>query len=209
MKKIVVYGAGGHAKVILDIINSVKEFSVACYYDDNPTNSFVSGVPVFSKKSDLKNFANTYDIKAAVVAIGNNSARKRISEELKIMGFNLPTLIHSSALISEDVKIGPGTVVMPRVVINSSSEIKEGVILNTGSIIEHDCIVGSFAHIAPGSVLCGGVIVGSMTMVGAGSTIIPLQTIGESSIVGAGSVVIRPVVSNTCVYGNPARAKTS
>ncbi|MFV8258349.1 acetyltransferase [Bdellovibrio bacteriovorus] len=206
-KQIVIFGCGGHAKVIADVIQATDSYTIAAFFDNSPKNSEFLGRPVFSDLQQLATFCRTKNITHAVIAIGNNSTRRKLTLDATQIGLELPVLIHPKSVISISAKIGPGTVVMPGVIVNSDAIIENGCILNSGAVIEHDCAVGAFSHIAPGSVLCGGVTVGELTLIGARSVAIPLIRIGSRSTLGAGSVVVRDIPENSCAMGNPAKPK--
>lgn len=206
-KQIVIFGCGGHAKVVVDIIQSTPSYTIAAFFDNSPKNADFLGSPVFSDLQQLAEFCRSKHIANAVVAIGNNSIRKKLTQDATQIGLALPALIHPKTIISPSAKVGPGTVIMPGVIINSDATIEHGCILNSGVVIEHDCTVGAFSHIAPGTVLCGGVEVGELTLVGARSVAIPLIKIGAHTTLGAGSVVVKDIPANVCAMGNPAKPK--
>ncbi len=192
------YGAGGHAKVILDILQA-QGIGVDCVCDDNLAGTEFCGFRVISGEYAP---AGT-----AIVSIGKNAVRRKIVENLQERGtVCFATAIHPSVVISPSVKVGVGTVVMPSALVNADASIGMHCIVNTGAIIDHDCRVGDFAHISPHATLCGNVSVGAGTWVGAGATIIQGVSVGENCLVGAGAVVVRDVPANTVVVGVPARA---
>lgn len=207
MKKIVLFGCGGHSKVIVDIIQAASEYSIAAFFDNNPRQADFFGLPVISDIQKLKNYTNENNIAHAVIAVGNNSARKKLQQEATGLGLKMATLIHPSALIARTATLGAGTVAMPGVIVNADTTIEDGCILNSGAIVEHDCSIGAFTHIAPGTVLCGGVSVGAETLIGARSVVIPMIQVGSHVTLGAGSVVIRNIPDAVCAIGNPARIK--
>ena len=192
MKSIYIYGASGHGLVIADIAQSCG-YEEIVYIDDgaNPYPSF----------EEIKN--NT-EIPIAL-GVGSNGARKKLFEKIEEAGFAIATLIHPSAVISDNVTIGKGSVVMPGVVINTHSTVGKGAIINTASVIEHENTIGDFAHISPGVALAGNVTIGKQTHIGIGSSIIQGVTIGSGCMIGAGSVVIRSIESNRLCYGNPCK----
>ncbi len=192
------YGAGGHAKVILDILQA-QGIRVDCVCDDNSAGTEFCGLPIF-RGTDVS-------AGAAIVSIGKNDIRRKIVEILKSRGnVSFATAIHPSAITSPSVKIGAGTVVMPGALINAGTEIGEHAIVNTGASIDHDCKIGDFVHVAPHATLCGNVSIGNSAWIGAGVTIIQGVSVGENAFVGAGAVVIKDVPANTVVVGVPARA---
>ncbi len=188
------YGAGGHAKVILDILRACGN-AVDCICDDFATEREFCGVPVVNGKDAP---AGT-----AIVSIGNNEARRRIVAFLRARGnVDFATAIHPSAIVSPTAKIGAGTVVMPSAIINAGAHIGEHCIVNTGASIDHDCVLGDFVHVSPHATLCGGVSVGAGTWIGAGTTVIQRVSVGEDSLVGAGSVVAKTIPPHAFACGN-------
>lgn len=208
MKEIIIIGAGGHAKVIMDIIFQRKKFLndnlvIRGILDDTfkeKERKELFGIPIIGKVDKILELPN--DI-YYVIAIGNNNIRKKISQNYKKL--NYITLIHPKAIIGENIDIGNGTVLMAGSIVNSYTKIGKHCIINTGSIIEHDNIIKDYVHISPGAILCGGVSVEEETWVGAGSTIIQGLIIGRKSIIGAGAVIIRNIQSFSKIVGNPAK----
>lgn len=209
MKDIVIIGAGGHAKVVADIILKRKEIlkeelNIIGFLDDNYRNlnyKEIFNIPILGNTELIKEFKNkNYEY---VIAVGNNLVRKKIAE--KYSGLNYYTVIHPTAVIGNTVKINVGTVVMANVVVNSYSQIGKHCILNTSCIVEHDNKIENYVHISPNTVLCGEVTIKENSWIGAGSSIKQTITIGENVIVGAGTVVIRDIEDNCTAVGNPAR----
>jgi len=192
----VLYGASGHAKVIIDILYKNKNH-VKSIYDDNSKLYKILSYRVKTPpitKDDLK--------ESFIISVGDNNIRKNISQKL-ICKYG--QAIHPNSVIDITVKIGFGSVLMSNSVINSSSVIGNHVIINTLSSIDHDCYIDDFVHISPNACLCGGVVVGEGTHIGAGAVIIPNIKIGKWSVIGAGSVVITNIPDNVVVVGNPAK----
>ncbi|MBS9775998.1 MAG: acetyltransferase [Fusobacterium sp.] len=209
MKNIVIIGAGGHAKVVADIILKRKselneKLNIIGFLDDNYKNlkyKKIFDISILGKMDLIKEFKNKDYY--YVVAIGNNKIREKIVKENSELKYY--TAIHPSVIIGNEVEIKDGTVVMANVVINSYSYIGKHCILNTASIIEHDNLIEDYVHISPNSTLCGGVKIDKYTWVGAGSTVIQGINIGENNMIGAGSVVLNKIDGNIIVVGNPAR----
>ena len=198
MKKINLFGASGHAKVIIDIIES-NGFEVGYIFDDNPDIKVFLGREVISNYSDVQLNSNPL-----IISIGDNAARKEVFEKLKSVELS-PAIAHPSAIISPYSKIGKGTVVMPNVVINSDVYIGENCIINTSAVIEHDCVIEDFTHISPNAALAGGVKIGKGTHLGIGVTTIQCIEIGDNTIVGAGAVVTKDLPPNCTAVGIPAK----
>ena len=206
-KRLIILGAGGHARVIADAIlcrqSQPCAFELLGFLDDNPSlfNKKVLERPVLGSFADLARIPH----EAVVVGIGDNEKRSGVFMDLTNRGETLATVIHPRAIIAHDVVIGKGTVVFAGAVVNTGSIIGEGVILNTGCSVDHDCVIGPHAHICPGSRLGGGVTVGQGAFIGINSAIIHNTKVGEWSTVGAGAAVIRDVAPNVTVVGVPAR----
>jgi len=193
----IVYGASGHGKVILDILEA-NGIAVAQVWDDNPKSQLL-GVNVIHPDINIQGVNSKI-----IIAIGDNKTRKLIAERLQGK-CKFTNAIHPSAYISKYTTIQAGTAVMANVVVNAATKIGSHVIINTAAVVEHDCKLADYVHISPNATLCGGVSVGEGTHIGAGATIIPGIHIGNWCVVGAGAVVIRDVPDNCIVVGNPAR----
>lgn len=183
------YGASGHAKVIIDILKD-SGISVDGLIDDNPNIRDFLEYQVFHGKIDLS---------PVIVSIGNNDVRRKIVERLNT---TYGLAVHPSAIISDYAKIGEGTVIMQGGIVQSCVEIGRHCIVNTGASIDHECKIGDFVHISPHSTLCGNVSIGEGTWIGAGTTIIPGVKIGKWSIIGAGSVVSKDIPDGVLATGN-------
>lgn len=200
IKRIALFGASGHGKVIADIAKAQGYTSIVFYDDRWREMKFLYGIPVVGDVSTGIQAANAYDV--AYVSIGNSETRARIQSQLKKVG---PSLIHPTAVVSPSVSIGYGTVVMPNAVINADTKIGAGVIINSCAVIEHDCIIGDYSHVCPNAALAGGVSVGQHSWIGIGSSVIQLRSIGSNTIVGAGAAVVNDVTDDETVIGNPAK----
>lgn len=208
-EKIFIFGASGHAKVIIDIVERQGSFDIACLIDDNPAlkDTVVFGYRVLGGSDDITRLKESSGISKCVIAIGNNRVRELIDKRLSSEGIQCICAIHPSAQISRGALIGEGTVVMAGAIVNAEAGIGRNVIINTASVIEHECVIGDYAHIAPGVKLCGNVKVGARSLLGVGSSVIPNLKIGSDVVVGAGSTVLKDVQNGLTVVGSPARVK--
>ena len=197
-KEVIIIGAGGHGKVIADIVEKSGD-KVFCFLDDGIEETEIFGYPVLGKSDCCKNFKD----KEVFVAVGNNFIRKKLVSELAGMRFY--TAIHPDAVISRGVEIGEGSCIMAGCVINASATIGNHVIVNSGSIIEHDCVLADFVHISPGAVLCGTVTVGESTHVGAGVTVRNNTDITSETVIGVGAAVVSNIVEPGTYCGVPAK----
>ena len=186
------YGASGHAKVIIDIIK-LSNNKVGSIYDDNTNIKEVIGHKVGPYRESKEEL---------IISIGDNTIRKNISIKLKC---SFGTAIHPNTIIDNSVEIEEGTAVMAGSIINSSSKIGKHCIVNTSSNIDHDCTLHDFVHLSPSVTLCGNVEVGEGSHIGAGATVIPGIKIGKWVTIGAGAVIIKDIPDNVTVVGNPGK----
>ncbi len=201
--EIYLYGCGGHAKVILDILLK-QQRTVIAFVDDNPHAGIeqIHGVPVYLASELLPTISPNSQW---IVCIGNNHIRQNIAQKLKAQGFSFTTAIHPSAKIALGVDIRPGTVIMANAAINTDTKIGHHAIINTGATIDHDCIIGDYCHIGPGCSLCGQVKLQNNVFLGVGSSVCPSVEIGEHTTCGAGSVIVQSLPSHCLAYGCPAK----
>jgi sugar O-acyltransferase (sialic acid O-acetyltransferase NeuD family) len=195
MHNIILQGAGGHARVVIDCAIAQGR-TVVCLFEPNGEGELY-GIPIRSAY-----YPQDYLDAQAVVAIGDNAVRKKVAGMTKHQFTNI---IHPSAIISNFTTLGQGNVLFHRVVMQAETSIGNHVILNTGAQVDHDCKISDFVHLAPGTILCGNVEVGEGAFIGTGAMVIPGKKIGAWSIVGAGTVVINDVPDGVVVVGNPAR----
>ncbi|WP_295676747.1 acetyltransferase [uncultured Mucilaginibacter sp.] len=194
---IYLYGAGGHAKVVIEILERQKK-EIAGLLDENTEIRSLLGYPVFQV---IPAHGSTTDFKM-IICIGKNEIRKKCAEEFKV---NYQQAIHPSAILSPRASIGDGTVVMASVTVNCDAVVGRHVILNTNCTIDHDCIVNDFVHISPNAALGGKVQVSEGAHIGIGACVIQGIKIGKWATVGAGAVIIDDVPDYAVVVGNPGK----
>jgi sugar O-acyltransferase (sialic acid O-acetyltransferase NeuD family) len=209
MKRVVLVGAGGHAKVVWDTLRLMQDreqtIEVVGVVDDDPQRwgqQFL-GLPIVGPVSTIAQA----EADAAIIAIGNNRDRQRLYETIVAMGMPLVNAIHPTAVIAADVQIGHGVAACANVVINIGTVIGDNVILNTGCIVDHDCIIGPHVHLAPGVRLAGAVTVGEGTLMGVGAVATPGVAIGRWVTVGAGGVVVDDLPDGVAAVGVPAHVQ--
>ena len=203
MSEIVIYGAGGHAKVIADIVESSGIHTIAGFLDDNKK----PGTKFFGYEI-LGGIEQVGNISSGIVAIGDNWTRKVIVNKINIINpeFEFITAIHPNASIGRGVKIGRGTVIMAGAIVNSDASIGDFSIINTKSSVGHDSILGDFVTIAPNATLGGNVRVDECSTLSISSTVLHGKTIGKHTVIGAGSSVVKNVPSFVVSYGTPAKS---
>lgn len=200
MKRLLIYGAGGHGKVVADIASNTYEEIL--FIDDYKAGGTCMGYPIVnSKELPESYFDNSYFF----VAIGNAIERKNVSMMLHEKGAEFVTLVHPSAIIGKNVTIGKGTVIMPGAILNAECKIGEGCIINTSASVDHECVLGDYVHVAVGAHLCGGVHVGDSTWIGAGAIISNHTSVFENCMIGAGAVVVKDITEEGTYVGVPAR----
>jgi len=206
MSKIIVYGASGHAKVLLDVLERMSEYEIVGLLDDNPE---LAGGEVFGHQVlggwDVLSELKTLGVDAGVVGIGDNRIRGVVASRMAEQGLELIKAIHPSARISRGVHIGPGCAIMANAVVNADSSLGANVIINTAATVDHDNVIGDCVHLSPGVHLAGGVRIGAYSHLGTGTVVIPNVTIGEWVNVSAGSVVTKDLPDGITVAGVPAR----
>lgn len=204
-KPIAIIGAGGHAKVLLDVLLLTQNIVVAFLEKDLKNNSVFRGVPIIDESEFWKKYKpNECKVVNGVGSVRSTSQRLKVYERFLLKGYEFHSVIHPSAIISAYSELSNGVQVMAGTVIQAGCKIGANTIINTHASIDHDCQIGDHVHIAPGCTLSGKVIVGEGTHVGAGSTIIQGIHIGEKSIIGAGAVVIKDVPDLNFSKGIPA-----
>lgn len=201
---VVVLGAGGHAKVVLEVLREAGE-TVVGLTDADPAPRAVLGAPVLGTDAALPDVL-ARGCRRAFVALGDNAVRRRVAEQAMALGFELASAISPRAVVSPSARLGRGVAVMAGAVINADAEIGDLAIVNTGAVVEHDCRLGAAAHLGPRAALAGGVVVGEGAFLGVGASVIPGVTIGAAAVVGAGACVVRDVPEGARIAGVPARA---
>jgi len=203
---VLILGAGGHGKVVADILQC-QGIRVRGFLDDDPAlwGTRQSGLSVFGP-IDTYTQHGPGDL---IVGVGSIAVRQEIVRRLGWRAHaRWCNAIHPRAIIAASARLGPGTMVAAGAVVNSDVVLGEHVIVNTGATVDHDCVIGDFAHIAPGVHLAGGVRIGRETLIGIGVTVIPQRCVGDVTVVGAGSVVIEDIPDGVTAAGVPARIST-
>ena len=199
-RHVVVLGAGGQGKVVIDSLRQARK-DVIAVFDDTPAKwgTTFRGVPVHGAIEELTRFECFFGI----IALGDNAARRRIATSLP--NAQWVSVIHPASVIAEGVVIGAGTVVAAGVVLQPDVCIGRHCIINTCAFLDHDTVVSDYAHLAPGARVGGRVVIGDEVDVGMGACLVSGVVIGQGSVVGAGALVLKDVDEGTVVYGVPAR----
>ena len=203
-KSVVIIGAGGHAKVIADIIIKSGD-KVYGFLDDNKDvgTKVIEDYAVVGKVEDCVKLQKENEEFGFVIAIGSNNIRKMLNE--KYHNLNYYTAIHPNAVIGMQVKIDKGTIVMANACINPNAKIGKHCIINTAAIVEHDNIIEDYVHLSPNATLCGTVTIGEGTHIGAGAIVKNNTSVTQDCIVGAGAVVVKNIGESGTYVGVPAK----
>ena len=205
--RVLILGAGGHGRVVLDILLQARQCNVVGFLDNNPAiqGRRVDGIPVYGTIDDLEHFCRELDLAGVIIAIGDNGTRRGLARHIDATGIQLVNAIHPSATLAINATVGRNVVIAAGVVVCAHCQIGDSTILNTGCIIDHQTMIGEGTHICPGVRIAGRVKVEPGSFIGIGATIVPNITLGCECIVGAGTVVIEDVSSLCTVVGVPAR----
>jgi sugar O-acyltransferase (sialic acid O-acetyltransferase NeuD family) len=211
-RNIVVIGASGHAKVVVDIIEKEGRYTIAGLLDSRkePGTTF-TGYPVLGSEDYLREAMRLGRAEAGIIAIGDNWVRHQVAHRLAQLAPDFPfvSAIHPSAQIGRNVSLGDGSVVMPGAVINSDTQVGRFCIVNTNASIDHDCVIGDYAAILPGAVLGGNVRIGAFSVVALGAHIVHGITVGEHTVIGAGATLLSDVGDGAVAWGTPAQVMRS
>jgi acetyltransferase EpsM len=206
-RKLVIWGASGHALVVADAVRSLGAYEVAGFIDDvhpGRSNEEFSGAVILGGREQL-DVLPSQGINNLVFGGGECQARLELSKFASVKGFQLATVIHSRAFVATDVLVCRGTVILAGAIVNSDARIGENVIVNTSASVDHECLIEDGAHIGPGAHLGGKVFVGRAAWVGIGATVKDRVSIGAGAMIGAGAVVVDDIPDGVLAYGVPAR----
>lgn len=203
-RRLVVLGAGGHARASLDVLLADDGYEVVGCVAGSDEGRLQ--VPLLGDESALEGLWKD-GVRHAFVAIGDNRSRRRVVGDLRRAGWQLPWFAAASSVRSRMATVGEGSLLMPGSVVNSYAVIGTAVIVNTGATVDHDCCLGDFVHIAPGAHIAGGVSLQEGVFMGIGAVAVPGVDVGAWATVGAGGVVVRDVAANAVAKGVPARSR--
>lgn len=193
MRKICLYGAGGHSYAVVELIRSCGNYEPVLILDDAPGLDEILGVPV-------KQFSESLLLQDVCLTLGDNRIRKMKAEQYKA---NYPVFIHQSAVKYPSASIGEGSVILPGAILDADVQIGKHVVVNNHATLSHNVVVGDYSHIAIQAAVAGKVTIGEGALIGAGSVILPGVNIGSWAVIGAGAVITRDVPDHATVVGNP------
>jgi UDP-perosamine 4-acetyltransferase len=208
--KIIIVGAGGHARVVASILEYHSNFQTIgiAGRDESELGKTVSKYKVILTWDELCNIKKQ-GIDYVALAIGDNTERAGMFEYVRESGLTVPTLVHPNAFIEKKVILNEGILVCAGAILACEVVIGVNSIINTGAIIDHETNLGNHVHVGPGTVICGRVKAGDNCFIGAGSRVIDKIKIGYNVVVGAGSVVTKNIPDNVTAAGVPCRIISS
>lgn len=212
VRKLLLLGGGGHCKSIIDSLSGCNTYAgIGIVEKSGIVPAPILGIPVVGTDEDLAKLKREgyTDAFVSLGSIGNTSNRRKLFGLISSLGFDIPNIIDSSAVVSRNSIMGRGLFIGKHAVVNAGSILGDGVIINSSATIEHDCTIGSFAHVSPGVVLCGNVTIGEDAHIGAGCIVRQQVQIGSRSMIGMGSIVLHNVPENTLAYGSPCQVVRS
>jgi UDP-N-acetylbacillosamine N-acetyltransferase len=206
-KEVVIWGAGGHSKVIAEILRLQGAWHIVGFIDDvniERAGDAFCGSKILGPSSRL---ADLYElgVKHLALGVGDCKARLRMLSSGVTTNFTLVTAIHPSAIVSKASEVESGAAIAAGAVVGPEATIGRGAIINTSATVDHECVVADAAHICPGVHLAGRVCVGRGAWIGIGAVVIEGLNIGEGALIGAGSVVVSNIPEKAVAYGVPAR----
>jgi sugar O-acyltransferase (sialic acid O-acetyltransferase NeuD family) len=209
MKKVIVVGSGGHAKVVIDILTAMSRIQIAGVTSvDLAAGSVFCGYKVLGNDSALPQLYSDGKFDELAIGIGgykDNELRTKIFTNLKSLGFKITTVVHPTAFVSNTVKLGEGCVIFPGVLLNTEVQIGYNSIVATGASIDHETIIGNNVLVSAGVTIGAYANIHDNALIALGVKIISGITIGAKTLIGAGSVVVKNIESNSVAMGVPAK----
>ena len=214
MRRIVGIGAGGHAKILVELLTDVGGYDLVGFTDSDQSRwgtSFL-GFPILGGDEELS-AVRSRGIDAAFIGVGAVSSaetwlRARLFRQAVTLGFDFPSLVHGRAIVSPSASLGPGAVVMGGAVLSAAVRVGANVTIYSGAVVEHDSVIDDHVHLSPGAQLAGSITVGEGAFIGIGASIIQGVRVGAWATVGAGAAVLRDVPDGAVAVGVPARILT-
>lgn len=204
---VVIIGAGGHGRVVADILALARQHRVVGFLDadESLVGTKVGDLPVLGGTNLLARLKRDQRVRGAIVAIGDNRVRARYAEEVLAAGLELVSAVHPSAVVAPSARVGAGSVIAAGAVVCVAATLGSNCIVNTAAVVDHECDVAEGVHVCPGALLAGRVKVGERAFIGLGARVIQCLSVGADAVVGAGAVVLRDVPAGARVAGVPAR----
>ena len=201
MNQLVIVGTGGHTKSCIDVIEKEKKYKIAGFVEKykSEIKKFM-GYPILGEDKDLKKIKKKYlNVFLTIGQIRNSLLREKKFNQLISLGFKIPIIISPYAYVSKKSKIGIGTIIMHKTIINIEAVVGNNCIINTNSLIEHEVKIGNNTHISTGAILNGNVQIGNNTFIGSGAIVKEGVKIGNKCIVSMGSIIKKDIKDNQVI----------
>lgn len=199
--KVVLLGAGGHAKMLVSILQRQGIHIAAVCAPQRPESALFSSIPYLASDDDVLQFpVDQFMLINGIGALPGQTLRRSLYEHFSALGYQFSSVIADSAIIDNSAQLGAGVQIMPGAIVNADTQLAPNVLVNSGAIIEHDCVVQTHSVISPGAILCGGVECGENSYIGAGATVIQGLSVGVNALVGAGSTLVCNLLDNQKIY---------
>jgi sugar O-acyltransferase (sialic acid O-acetyltransferase NeuD family) len=202
-EKIVILGAGGHAKSCVELLEQHGLYEIIGLVGTiDQLGIKISGYEVIGTDDDLYELSQEIEVAVnGIGGIGSQQLRRDITDKAKSNGFRIPTIISPHAIISKNAWVGEGTMVFHGAIINSGAKVEENCIINTGAIIEHDVLIKPYCHISTGVTVNGNVTIGDSSFIGSGAVIRENTKIGNNCLIGMGITVRKNIPTGTKFLG--------
>lgn len=204
MEDIILLGIGGCAHSVVDSIEQIGKYNIVGFLDiEEMQGKSFRDYQVLGTDDRLQEYFDR-GVRNSFITIGfmgQGTVRNSLYQRLRNIGYTVPNIIDSTAVVSESAELEDGIFIGKKAVVNAGAKIGKMCIINTGAIIDHDCVIRAFSHIAVGSVLCGSVYVGEQTLIGANATVIQERKIGNRCLIGAGTIVSKDLKDDMLRYG--------
>jgi sugar O-acyltransferase (sialic acid O-acetyltransferase NeuD family) len=208
MKEVIVLGSGGHARVVIDILNATHEYQIIGVTSVSlKLGSMFMGIPVIGDDSILFQYKEK-GISMVAMGLGgykNNDSRKKLYSYVKALGLQVVKVIHPGAIISSRTEIGEGVTIFPGVILNTDVRVGNNVIIATGSTIDHETVIEDHVLVSAGVTVGAYVHIKEAAILALGSKVISGIIIGQNSLIAAGAVVVNNIPDNSRVFGIPAK----
>jgi sugar O-acyltransferase (sialic acid O-acetyltransferase NeuD family) len=206
---LIIIGAGGHAKVLIDCLLQQSACNIIGILDNNiqTHGQRILGIPVLGGDDKIAAYpASAVKLVNGIGSIDVPLRRKAVYQQFKAVGYQFYSVIHANAYVAQSVQVGEGVQIMAGAILQAECKIGDNVIINTGASLDHDVQLENHIHIAPGVVISGNVLVGEESHIGARAVILQGLHIGQRCLVGAGAVVIESIKADSRVVGVPAKS---
>jgi sugar O-acyltransferase (sialic acid O-acetyltransferase NeuD family) len=208
MKRVIIVGAGGHSKVLIDIIQKEAKYELVGLIDDYfEVGSKIIGLEIIGTMKNFDEVIKINDIQGGIIALGDNYKRSVYEKNIETIcpDFNFINCIHPSAIIGENVVLGYGNTITAGSIINPKSTVENHCLINTNSSLDHDCLMSNYSSLAPNVTTGGNVKIGEYSAIGIGTNVFHKITIGKNCIIGGGSLVTKDTKGDSLYYGSPCK----